>query len=83
MRIVSISLLVGVLASVVGCFSLHATVPEDAVRRHVAREEGVEIGAICSFEGRSFSEGATVCMSGRRTTCDATGRWAPDGDCAS
>ncbi|MCG8588889.1 MAG: hypothetical protein MJE66_06320 [Proteobacteria bacterium] len=79
MRIAALSLLA--LVSLGGCLSLHADVPEDAVRRHMAHEEGVDLGAICSHEGRSFSEGALVCMADRRMTCDPTGRWVQDDAC--
>ena len=79
MRIVSISLLA--LATLTGCVSLHADVPDEVVRRHLAHEEGIELAALCSHEGRSFSEGAAACMAARRMTCDPTGRWVPDGDC--
>ena len=78
MRIVAISLLA--LATLSGCISLHADLPEELVR-HMAREDGVELSAICSHEGRNFSEGAIVCMTDRRMTCDPTGRWMQDGDC--
>ena len=79
MRIVAISLLA--LATQSGCMSLHANIPEEAIRRHMAHEDGVELGAICSQEGQSFSEGALVCMAKQRMTCDATGRWVQNGDC--
>ena len=79
MRIVAISLLA--LATLSGCLSLHANLPEEVVRRHLAHEDGVELGAICSQEGKSFSEGAIVCMAKRSMTCNPTGRWVQDGDC--
>lgn len=71
------------LALFTGCMSLHATLPEDAVRLHMAQEEGLDLGAICSLDGRSFSEGAVACMVGQRMTCDPSGRWvvAEDGGC--
>ncbi len=78
MRIVAISLLA--LATLSGCISLHADLPEELVR-HMAREDGVELGAICSQEGQTFSEGAIVCMAKRSMTCNPTGRWVQDGDC--
>ena len=64
-----------------GCFSLHADVPEDVVRRHVAREEGIDLASVCSHEGRTFSEGARTCMASLRMTCDPEGRWVEDGAC--
>ena len=79
MRIVAISLLV--LAPLTGCLTLHANVPEDAVRRHIAKEEGIELAAICSREGKSYSEGAVACMAEQRMTCDPAGRWVKDGTC--
>ncbi len=79
MRTVAISLLA--LATLSGCITLHADIPEDVVRRHIAREDGVDLGAICSHEGKSFSEGAIACMAERRMTCDPTGRWVKDGAC--
>ncbi len=79
MRILAISLLA--LATLSGCLSLHADIPEEAVRLHLAREEGIELAAICSYEAKSFSEGAIACMSGRRMTCAPTGRWIQDGAC--
>ena len=78
MRIVAISFLA--LFTLSGCLTVQAELPEDMVR-HIAREDGVELGAICSHEGRSFSEGANVCMTGRRMVCDENGRWEQDGDC--
>ena len=78
MRIVAISLLA--LGTLSGCMSLHADLPE-ALVRHIAREDGVELSSICSHEGRSFSEGAIVCMTERRMTCDPTGRWVGDDTC--
>ena len=79
MRIVAISLFA--LTTLSGCLSLHANLPEDVVRRHIAHEEGVELGAICSQEGKSFSEGAIVCMAKRSMTCDPTGRWVQGDTC--
>ncbi len=79
MRITAISLLA--LATQSGCVALHAEVPEEVVRHHIAREEGIELAAVCSHEGRSFSEGAIACMAERRMTCDPTGRWVSDGSC--
>ena len=79
MRIVTISLLM--LATLSGCVALHANIPEEVVRRHIAREDGIELGAICSQQGKSFSEGAIACMAKRRMTCDPTGRWVEDGAC--
>ena len=79
MRIVAISLLA--LTTLGGCMSLHANIPEEVVRRHMAHEDGVELSAICSQQGQSFSEGAIVCMAKRSMTCDATGRWVQDGAC--
>ena len=79
MRIAAIPLLA--LVTLSGCLSLHAQVPEDAVRQHLAQEEGVELAAICSHDGRSFSEGAIACMAEQRMTCDAGGRWVQDGGC--
>ena len=79
MRIFALSLFA--LAALSGCMTLHANVPEEVVRQHVARKEGIELAAICSHEGRSFSEGAIACMAERRMTCDPTGRWTPDGSC--
>lgn len=80
MRIVAIPVLA--LATLTGCLSLHADVPEDVVRRHIALEEGIELAAVCSLDGRSFSEGAVACMAGQRMTCDASGRWVPEEDAA-
>lgn len=79
MRIVAISILA--LATLSGCVSLHADLPEEVVRHHIAREDGIELAAICSYEGRSFSEGASACMAERRMSCAPTGRWEQDGDC--
>ena len=72
MRIVAISVLA--LTAFSGCMTLHADLPEEMVR-HLARKDGVDLSAICSHEGRNFSEGAIVCMAARRMTCDPTGRW--------
>ncbi|MCP5057740.1 MAG: hypothetical protein GY937_13605 [bacterium] len=79
MRIAAISILA--LPGLTGCLSLHADIPEALVRQHVAREEGIELAAICSHEGRTFSEGAIACMAKAHMTCDPTGRWVRDGDC--
>ncbi len=78
MRIVAISVLA--LTAFSGCLTLHADLPEEMVR-HMARKDGVELSAICSHEGRSFSEGARVCMAARRMTCDPTGRWVQGETC--
>jgi hypothetical protein len=79
MRIAAISILT--LASLTGCMSLHADLPEEVIRQHVAREEGLELAALCSLDGRSFSEGAVACMAGQRMTCDASGRWVGEEAC--
>jgi hypothetical protein len=79
MRIVAISLLA--LTAFSGCLTLRADIPEEVVRQHVAREEGIDLAAICSHEGRSFSEGAIACMAEQRMACGPTGRWTRDGDC--
>lgn len=81
MRFIAIPLFALAAAGLGGCMSLHANVPEDAVRRHMAKEEGLELAALCSLDGRTFSEGALVCMADRRMTCDPSGRWIPaEGD---
>jgi hypothetical protein len=41
----------------------------------------MELASICSYQGKSFSEGAVACMAERRMTCAPTGRWVPDGGC--
>ena len=81
MRIVAIPLLALALTPLTGCFSLQAKIPPEAVRYHMAHEEGIDIGALCNHGGESFSEGAYVCMVKQRMSCDANGRWVPDGDC--
>ncbi len=78
MRIVAISFLA--LTTLSGCMTVHADLPEEMVR-HIARRDGVELSAICSHEGRSFSEGAVACMAKQRMTCDPTGRWVQAGAC--
>ena len=77
-RIVLTSILA--MTALSGCMSLHADLPERMVR-HIAREDGVELPAICSHAGQLFSEGAAVCMTGRRMVCDVTERWIQDDDC--
>lgn len=77
--VVAISLLA--LATLTGCLSLHADVPEAVIRHHIAHEEGIDLGAICSHEGKTYSEGAITCMAAQRMVCDPTGRWAQNGDC--
>ncbi|MDJ0787052.1 MAG: hypothetical protein QNK05_09625 [Myxococcota bacterium] len=79
MRLVAISILA--LITLCGCVSLNANVPEDVVRRHMAKEEGLELASICSHAGQTYSEGAVACMADRRMTCDPEGRWVQDGDC--
>ncbi len=78
MRIVAI--LIFSLIPLSGCIALHAHLPEDVVRT-MAREDGAELAAICSHDGRSFSEGAIACMDAQRMTCSAAGRWVPQGSC--
>ena len=79
MRIAAICL--ALLVTVTGCMTLHADVPAEVVRQHVAREEGITLASLCSHEGREFSEGASLCMTQRRMVCDPSGRWTKDGDC--
>ncbi len=69
------------LATLTGCMTLHADVPESVVRQHVAHEKGIELAAICSHAGQSYSEGALACMAEQRMSCDASGRWVPAGEC--
>jgi len=84
MRTVALSLLATILvltsAVLTGCMTVQAKVPEDAVRQ-MARKDGADLAAICSHEGRSFSEGAILCMAGQRMSCDAAGRWIEQGAC--
>jgi hypothetical protein len=84
MRTVAHSLLVAsfvlTLASLAGCMTVQAKVPEDAVRQ-MARKDGADLAAICSHDGRSFSEGAILCMAGQRMSCDDAGRWIEQGAC--
>ncbi|MEN8162186.1 MAG: hypothetical protein ABFS41_19100 [Myxococcota bacterium] len=79
MRLVLIPLLA--LATLTGCVSLRAKIPEEAVRLHIEHEHGVELAASCSHEGKRFSEGAVACMVGQRMTCGPDGRWVAGGDC--
>lgn len=68
------------LVALGGCMSLHANVPEEVVRQY-ARKDGMDVAASCAQDGRSFSEGAVVCMADRRMTCDESGRWTQSGAC--
>ena len=77
-----VSFLVLALAALGGCMSVHAKVPEDAVRQ-MARKDGADLAAICSHDGRSFSEGAMLCMTGHRMICDTAGRWIDQGECGA
>ena len=79
MRVIAISLLSVTILS--GCVSLHADVPEEAIRHHLAHEEGIELASTCSYEGKRFSEGAIACMAERSMTCAPTGRWLQNGGC--
>jgi hypothetical protein len=81
MRIVASSLLALALTPLSGCMTLHADVPEEVIRRHVSQEEGIDLSAICSHEGKTYSEGAIACMAKQRMTCDPGGRWVKNGDC--
>lgn len=67
-------------AALCGCVSLRAELPAGVVRQ-LARDDGVELGAVCAHQGQSFSEGASVCMAARRMTCDPSERWVQDGGC--
>ena len=78
MRIVAISILA--LAALSGCMTVHADLSEEIVR-HIARKDGAELSAICSYQGSSFSEGAVACMAEQLMTCDPAGRWTRDGTC--
>ena len=68
------------LVFVGGCMRIRAQVPEDVVRGY-ARRDGVELPALCTRGGETFSEGAVVCMDEHRMVCDAAGRWVVDGGC--
>ena len=65
------------LATLTGCVSVQADVPEEVVR-HMARQDGVDLGATCSQDGKRFSEGAISCMANQRMVCDPAGRWVQD-----
>ncbi len=78
MRIAAVTLLALALG-LTGCMTLHADLPPEVIRQHIAHEEGVELAAICSQEGKSYSEGAVACMAGQRMACDAQGRWIQQG----
>jgi len=80
MRIATHSLL-ALATLTTGCLSLHADIPEDVIRRHSALEDGIELGAICSLEGKGYSEGAVACMAGQLMTCDPAGRWSEGDRC--
>lgn len=79
MRLIAISILA--LATLTGCMTLHAQVPEDVVRHHVANEEGIVLPAVCAHQGKRFSEGALVCMEESRMVCDPNGRWVENEAC--
>ncbi len=73
--------LAAVVASGSGCMTLHANLPEDAVRAHVAKEQDIELAAVCAYQGQRFTEGAIACMSEQRMSCGPAGRWVEEGDC--
>ena len=68
-------------AALTGCMTLHADVPDEVVRHHIAREEGIEIAAVCPHAGQRYSEGALACMADQRMRCDTNGRWIQAGAC--
>ncbi len=79
---VRIATLSAVALFTLGCISLHADVPAEAVRHHLAQENGIDLAAICSYAGETFSEGAVTCMASRRMSCSPDGRWVQDGHCS-
>lgn len=79
MRLITISLLA--LATLTGCMTLQAQIPEDVVRQHVQNEEGIVLPAVCTHAGMRFSEGARVCMEKQRMSCDPSGRWLTGDAC--
>jgi hypothetical protein len=79
MRTLTISL-IGLFA-LSDCVSLHAEVPDEVIRHHIARKEGIEIGAICSHESRHYSERAVACRASQRMTCSTAGRCVSLGEC--
>ena len=81
MRFVALPVLALAVATLSGCVSLHAAVPEDVVRQHAVHEDGLDLPSICQMGGQSYSEGALACMAEQRMSCDASGRWIPAGDC--
>ena len=79
MRIVAIPLLA--LTTLTGCMTVRANIPEEAVRWHLAKEEGIQLAAMCTYAGENYSQGGSVCMTNRRMVCNAEERWVQDGDC--
>ena len=79
--LVSLLALLALVAVAGGCMTVHAKLPEDAVRAHVAQEDGIDLAAICSYEGRQYTEGAVTCMAEQRMSCGPAGRWVREGDC--
>lgn len=78
MRTITISLFA--LLTLGGCMSFRANVPAEVVRQY-ARKDGMDVAAVCDQAGKSFSEGAIVCMADREMTCDDAGRWVANGTC--
>ncbi len=80
MRTVSLLALLP-LSILTGCMTLQADIPEDVIRVHAAAEHDIELAAVCSHEGKTYSEGAVTCMAEQRMTCDPAGRWVAGDGC--
>ena len=73
---------IGLLAACVtllGCVVVR--VPDGLVEEVTVQLHDIQVGTICSHDGKAYSAGSRQCMDGRQMECEASGRWVERGSC--
>ena len=75
------ALLCSALIAFTGCIAVHAQLPEEFMDNVTVQVRDVQIGTICTYDGRAYSVGSSHCMGGRRMQCENGGAWVDGGNC--
>jgi hypothetical protein len=62
-----------------GCVMVR--VPDGLVDEVSVQLHDIQVGGMCTHDGRAYSTGSRTCMAGTQMECQGSGHWVERGSC--
>jgi hypothetical protein len=73
---------IGLLAAslmLLGCVVVR--IPDGLIDNVSLDLHDIQVGSVCTHEGKAYSAGSRLCMGDRKMECEVSGRWGELGSC--